>query len=130
MAWHDLDTFAFGDSPALADELAALVLEGRKIATCWTASEGLLTEVGKRTVMLDGSGRPRAVLETVELTLRRFDEVDASFAYDEGEGDRTLAFWRQAHRAYFDRRGQFSEEMMLWCQRFRIVENIPGVDES
>jgi uncharacterized protein YhfF len=49
----------------------------------------MLTEVGKRMVMLDGAGRPRAVLTTIELTLRRFDEVDAAF-FDEGEGDQTL----------------------------------------
>ena len=47
-------------------------------------------EVGKRMVMLDGAGRPRAVLATIELTLRRFDEVDVAF--DEGEGDRTLVY--------------------------------------
>ena len=41
-------------------------------------------EVGNRMVMLDGAGRPRAVLATIELTLRRFDEVDAAF-FDEGE---------------------------------------------
>ena len=44
----------------------------------------MLTEVGKRMVMLDGAGRPRAVVTTMELTLRRFDEVDAAF-FDEGE---------------------------------------------
>ena len=44
----------------------------------------MLTEVGKRMVMLDGAGRPRAVLTTIELTLRHFDEVDAAF-FKEGE---------------------------------------------
>ena len=119
-----LETFSFGDSPELADGLAALVLEGRKRATCWAASDGISTEVGKRMVMLDGTGQPRAVLETVELTLRRFDEVDAAFAYDEGEDDRTLASWCKAHRAYFGRQGQFAEDMLLWCERFRVVERI------
>jgi len=52
---------------------------------------GPITRVGKRMVMLDGSGVPRAVLETVELVQKRFDEIDETFAYDEGEGDRTLA---------------------------------------
>ncbi len=66
-------------------------------------------------------------METVELTLRRFDKVDAAF--DEGEGDRTLAYWRQAHRAYFGRRGQFADDMPLWCERFQIVERIAGSDE-
>jgi uncharacterized protein YhfF len=79
MDWRSLETFSFGDNPALADELADLVLQGTKTATCWAASQGLLTEVGKRMVMLDGAARPRAVIETVELTERRFPDVDAAF---------------------------------------------------
>jgi uncharacterized protein YhfF len=123
-SWRDLETFSFGDNPALAEELAQLVLAGLKTATCWAASEGMLTTVGKRMVMLDGAGRPRAVIETVELTARRFDAVDAAFAFDEGEGDRSLADWRRGHRIYFTRRGQFTEDMALMCERFRVVERI------
>ena len=89
MGWRDLEAFSLKDGPALADELAALVLDGRKRATCWAAGEDMSAEVGKRMVMLDGAGRPRAVLTTIELTLRRFDEADAALAFD--EGDRTLA---------------------------------------
>jgi uncharacterized protein YhfF len=118
---RSLESFSFGDGPALADELSALVLEGRKTATCWAASDGLPAEIGKRMVMLDGAGRPRAVIETVELTQRRFDEVDAAFAHDEGEGDRSLASWREGHRVYFTRRGQYAPDMLLWCERFRVV---------
>jgi uncharacterized protein YhfF len=122
--WQNLETFSFGDSPALADELAALVLAGIKTATCWAAVDGLKTEPGKLMVMLDGNGRPLAIIETVELTLRRFDEVDAPFAYDEGEDDRTLTSWREGHRRYFTRSGQFSPDMMVYCERFRIVERL------
>jgi uncharacterized protein YhfF len=122
--WQSLETFSFGDGPSLADELAGLVLEGKKTATCWAASDGLPTEIGKRMVMLDGRGRPLAVIETVELTQRRFHEVDAAFAHDEGEGDRTLEYWRRAHRTYFTRSGQFTPDMLLWCERFRLVETI------
>ena len=45
--WRSLEQFSFGDSPQLADELAALVLAGKKRASCWAASEGPKTEVGK-----------------------------------------------------------------------------------
>ncbi len=75
-------------------------------------------------VMLGGNGKPLAVIETVELTLRRFEEVDASFAYDEGEDDRSLASWCEGHRRYFTRLGQFSEHMLLYWERFRIVERL------
>lgn len=119
-----LETFSFGDTPELADELAGLVVAGFKRATCWSVTEGELTQVGKRMVVLDGKGRPVAVIETVELTQRRFDQVDAQFAHDEGEGDRSLAHWREAHRNYFTRRKNFAPDMLLWCERFRVVELI------
>jgi uncharacterized protein YhfF len=122
--WRRLESFFFGDSPALADELAALVLAGTKTATCRAVSDGASTHVGKRMVVLDGSGRPLAIVETVELTLRRFNGVDAAFAHDEGEGDRTLAGWRLAHRRYFTRLGQFAEDMLLCCERFHVVARI------
>jgi len=124
MDWQDLERFTFGDSPGIADELVELVLNGTKRATCWVASEGETTSVGERMVMCDGSGRPRAVLETVELTLCRFDDVDAAFAHDEGEGDRSLSYWQQAHREFFSRMGVFAPDMLLWCERFRVVEVI------
>jgi uncharacterized protein YhfF len=122
--WRSLQQFAFGDGPELAERLAELVLVGKKRATCWAAAEGPQTHVGKRMVMLDGAGVPRAVVETVELTERRFGDVDEAFAFDEGEGDRTLAHWRKAHRAYFERRGQFAPDMLLYCERFQLVHRI------
>ena len=121
MDWQLLETFSFGDHPALADELVGLVFEGKKRATCWAISEGLKgAAVGKPMVGLDGKNRPRVVLKTIELTQRQFDQVDEAFAYDEGEGDRSLAYWREAHRRYFTRLGLFEPQMMLWCERFRV----------
>lgn len=129
--WRTLDRFPFGDGPELADELLALILEGRKTATCWSTAEGLKgSEVGKRWVAEDGAGRPRAVLETLELTERRFDDVDAAFAFEEGEDDRTLESWRREHEIYFTRNGGFAPDMALWCERFRLVEIIgEGADQ-
>jgi uncharacterized protein YhfF len=119
----ELESFSFGDSAKLANELLELVLTGKKSATCWAASErdkGVV--VGKRWIVKDGQGRASAILETVELARRRFGDVDAAFAHDEGEGDRSLEYWRQAHTEYFTRRGEFSPHMELYCERFRLVE--------
>ena len=125
MNWRDLETFSFGDSPDLANELLELVLSGTKCATCWAESQGLLSaEVGKMMVVLDGQGVPRAVLKTIELAKRSFDEVDEAFAYDEGEGDRSLQYWRLAHTRYFTRLGRYAPNMTLWCERFELVERI------
>jgi hypothetical protein len=41
-------------------------------------------------VVLDGAGQPRCVIRSTEMRVVPFREVDAAFAHDEGEGDRTL----------------------------------------
>jgi uncharacterized protein YhfF len=120
--YEHLRTFAFGDNPKLADELLALVIMGVKTATCSTEDEPNTSTPGERWVVLDGRGEPRCVIETTEVTYRRFNEVDITFARDEGEGDRSLEYWRDAHRAFFSRLGRFSEDMRLMCERFRLVE--------
>lgn len=122
--WEALDSFSFGDSPEMADHLLGFVLDGSKRATCWSIADGQQTHVGNRMVVKDGLGRPRAVLETIELQQVRFCDVDLQFALDEGEGDETLDDWRRGHRAYFERNGGFDPEMMLWCERFAVVEVI------
>jgi uncharacterized protein YhfF len=71
--------------------------------------------------MLDGAGTPCAILETAEMTRRRFGEVDSAFAVDEGEGDRTLEWWRGAHRRNFTRQGTFTLDVHLYCERFRVL---------
>jgi uncharacterized protein YhfF len=52
--------------------------------------------------------------------------VDEEFAYSEGEGDRSLEYWRKAHIRYFKRvlskiKKEFSEEMPIVCERFKVV---------
>jgi uncharacterized protein YhfF len=124
--YRSLRSFAFGDSPQLADELLDLVMRGIKTATCSTEDEPNTSTPGERWIVLDGRGEPRCVIESTEVTYRRFGQVDAAFAYEEGEGDRSLAYWRDAHRRYFGRLGRFSEDMMLMCERFRLVEVFAG----
>jgi len=116
-----LERFSFGDSPAMADELLELVLAGRKTATCWAARDFGPTPVGARSIILDGAEKPRAIIEATEMLLVRFCDVDDAFARDEGEGDVTLVWWRDAHRQFFERNGGFNESMELWCERFRVV---------
>ncbi|MEH2505103.1 uncharacterized protein YhfF [Bradyrhizobium sp. AZCC 1578] len=120
--YQGLRSFAFGDGPELADELLDLVIKGVKTATCSTEDEPNTSTPGEQWIVLDGRGEPRCVIETIEVSYRRFPEVDAAFACEEGEGDRSLAYWRQAHRKYFGRLGRFSEDMTLMCERFRLVE--------
>lgn len=121
----------FGDGPAMADELGNLVVQGLKTATCsavweWQAEGDPLPEVGLITIVLNGRGEPWCIIETTEVTIRPFNEVDAPFAYEEGEGDRSLAYWQEAHRSFFSRTlpqvgRSFDETMPLVCERFRVI---------
>lgn len=125
--YRDLDAWPFGDGPELADELLALVLEGKKTATCcglwqYEAEKWPLPKPGTRWVVLDGRRTPRCVVETTEATVKPFNKVDAAFAYDEGEDDRTYESWRRAHEGYFTRQGKFSPDMMVVCERFKLIE--------
>ena len=128
--YQGLRSFAFGDGPELADELLDLVIKDIKTATCSTEDEPNISTPGERWIVLDGRGEPACVIETTEVTFRRFPEVDAVFAYEEGEGDRSLAYWRDAHRRYFSHTGRFSEDMMLMCERFRLVEVFAQAEQT
>jgi uncharacterized protein YhfF len=126
--YANLNTFSFGDSPALADELLALVLAGEKTATCAAVrdyeKDGEPIPVpGRRDVVRDGQGRPAAVIETVEVTRRLFRDVPDDFALAEGEGD--FDAWREGHIAYFERNGGWSEDLEIVCERFRLIEVLP-----
>ena len=125
------DPDGFGDSPELADELGALVLNGIKTGTCssvweWEAEGESLPEAGSIWIVLDGSGKPICITETYEVTICKYNEVDAEFARAEGEGDLSLEYWREAHRNFFSRvlpkiGKEFSEDMPLVCERFRLI---------
>ncbi|MDH5508041.1 MAG: ASCH domain-containing protein [Anaerolineae bacterium] len=121
----------FGDGPAMADELGALIVQGIKTATCsalweWQAEGEDPPQAGLKTIVLDGAGLPLCIIETSQVTVQAYDQVDAQFAHDEGEGDRSLAHWRRVHWDFFGRAlaqigKQPREDMPLVCERFRVI---------
>jgi uncharacterized protein YhfF len=121
----------WGDGPEMADELGALIAAGTKTATCsalweWEAEGELPPEIGTVTIVLDGQGQPLCIVETTEVTVYKYNEVDADFAREEGEGDLSLRYWQEAHRNFFSRYlpkigKEFSEDMPLVCERFRLI---------
>ncbi len=121
----------FGDSPELARELGDLVRRGGKRASAgllaaWHADGDPLPQVGDVEIIIDWSGEPLAVVEVTEVRVLPFDQVDAAFARDEGEGDGSLAAWRDAHWSYLSREcarvGQIpATTMPVVCRRFRLL---------
>lgn len=121
--------FAFGDSPALADELLAVVLSGDKRATAGLmlgyGSEPV-AQPGDYAIALDGSGEPRCVLRTQEVVIKPLSAADHAFAWDEGEGDRSLEWWMDAHVDFCRRQAEadgvaFSTDLDTVFERFELV---------
>ena len=120
-------TFRFGDTEKLCNKLLSLVRSGKKTATCdalrrFGANGEAMPVVGRRDVALNWDGTPALLIETIEVTQTRFCDVAERFALAEGEND-DLEGWRRDHQEYFERTGGFDPQMMLVCERFRLVHD-------
>ena len=121
----------FGSSPEMARELAELVISGKKRATASLVEFNKLhpelapVENGY-SIVTDFEGTPLCVIQTTEIRHVPFDEVDARFAFDEGEGDRSLEYWRDVHRRYFTKEArdfsfEFNEKSLVCGERFQLL---------
>ncbi len=100
--------FHFCDNQTDADECANLVVSGQKQATAASLAEMeingyQISEPGDYWIVTNYDGRPRAVIQTRSVEVKALGDADDQFAWDEGEGDRSLAWWKKAHLAYFRR---------------------------
>ncbi|WP_413627868.1 ASCH domain-containing protein [Fructilactobacillus vespulae] len=96
------DSYQFG---AVPDELAQLVKEGIKTAT--TSAYDLyhvdepLPQKGAYDVILNSQDQPVCIIKNDDVLMCPYLAVDAQHAYEEGEGDRTLKYWRKVHHDFF-----------------------------
>jgi uncharacterized protein YhfF len=121
----------FGLGSEDAAELCRLVLKGKKTATAslfWEYEDKPEDKpiVGGYSVVTNYDGTPQCVLRTTELRVIPFSEVDEKFAFDEGEGDRSLDYWREVHWDYFTRRciainKEPKSTMLVNCERFELL---------
>ena len=124
----DHEAWAFGDD---ADALARLALEGVKTATSsalplYGLEGDPLPEAGAYSVILDSREEAVCVVRTERVDVAPFRDVDADHARREGEGDRSLAYWRAVHERFFtEELAQaglaFTPDMPVVCERFRVV---------
>jgi uncharacterized protein YhfF len=124
-------SWQFGYGVEQGDRLLAYVLDGPKRATtgalaAYEAQGEAVPVPGDHSVVLDGHGVARCVIRTTQVDVVPFDEVDAAYAWDEGEGDRSLEYWRAGHWAYFERELaglglKATPDMPVVCERFEVV---------
>lgn len=123
--------FHFCDNAVDADLCAGLVARGVKRATACSLAElelegQPLPQAGDLSIVTTWEGRAVAVIRTAEVVVRRFGDVDAAFAATEGEGDGSLAWWRDAHYAYFSRvlagiSTPVDDDLLIACETFDCV---------
>lgn len=125
---------AFGGTRAVAHELADLIVGGTKTATSsavwdYEAEGEPLPERGGLEIVLDGDGRPRALIATTHVEVVPFDQVPEEHARLEGEGDLSLAHWRRQHEGFFTRYAShdkgFARDMPVLLQRFEVLYAAP-----
>jgi uncharacterized protein YhfF len=139
MSSPDLALAEFGFPGPLRDRLVAAILSGEKVTTT-----GLLEEYrregrdppqpGRRELVVDSAGRGVAVIELLEVDVRRMRDVDLDFAIAEGEGFRSLSEWYDAHVTFFtspemtaalgDPAVVVGDDTLVVCSRFRVVERL------
>lgn len=132
----EYEAWAFGMEAGL---LAHLVEIGEKTATAsayplYELENEPLPVVGAYSVILDSKDNAVCIIQTKTVTVVAFNEVTAEHAYKEGDGDKSLAFWREVHEAFFteclNEAGlKFTHDMKVVCEEFEVVYNGRKIDE-
>ena len=99
----EIDAWAFGVD---ADLLADLVLKGEKTATAsaydlYEVDNEPLPREGTFDIILDSQNQAVCIVEITKVSVQPFNQVSAQHAFKEGEGDKSIAYWRQVHEDCF-----------------------------
>ena len=125
-----------GTTTASMDEGAGLILDGIKTVTStaqWEWPNGQGPFVGALSVLFDGQGDARAIIETTAVERCRFGDVTEELAQAYGEGERSLAWWRREMGEYYrciaEASGQpFGDDTVLYIERLAVARRLQGGD--
>ncbi|PRX44395.1 ASCH domain-containing protein [Salegentibacter salegens] len=124
-------SFYFCDNQKDANECAELVGRGIKQATAtslwwFKKNNESLPKIGNQQIVTDWNGNAKAIVETIKIEQVPFNKITKEFAAIEGEGDKSLTYWRRVHKAYYKREmasypEDFNEEMIIVCEYFKNI---------
>jgi uncharacterized protein YhfF len=129
--YHSFSSDYFCADEHNANLCAELIRIGQKTATCslnhwYESGEEPMPRVGHLMVVVDWNRKPVCIIEIDSVTKCKYCEVTSEFAHAEGEGDRSLKWWRKAHWDFFSEECnelgiQPNENMVLILERFHLV---------
>ena len=129
--YREIPSIHFCDNKADANDCLALVLKGEKRATATAIYEfkilnEVMPKVGDLYVVTDWDGVGHCIIKTTKITVLPFREINQHHAYLEGEGDKSLEYWRRVHKAYYTRQFeateyQADENMEIVFEEFKLV---------
>jgi len=121
-------TTHFGDNEKDADELAELIKNEVKKATSHSLlglqnRKEVLPKIGDFVVVTNWNGEAQCIVRTTAVTLKPYFSISTPYAQLEGEGDKSLEYWKKAHWDYYTRElNEFGREpresMIIVCQEF------------
>ena len=122
------EAWPFGEAP---DKLADLVLKGIKTATCsaydlYMINNEPMPQAGDYSVILNSKGDAVCIIKTIKAYVAEFNKVSKEHAYKEGEGDRSLEYWRKVHEKFLTNElasvnKAFNENTKVLCEEFEVV---------
>ena len=122
------EAWSFGEAP---DKLADLVLQGIKTATCsaydlYQINTEPLPQAGDYSVILNSSEEAVCIIKTIKVYVTEFRNVSEEHAFKEGEGDRSLEYWRKVHESFLTNElasvhKGFDENTKVVCEEFEVV---------
>lgn len=94
--------------------------------TLYKLENEALSSVGLHNIILNGDGKAVAIAETTSVEVVPFDKATTEHAYLEGEGDRTLKYWREVHKTFFKKEfkeidQKFNNKIPVVCERFKLI---------
>ena len=85
-----------------------------------------LPVVGEYSVILDSHDEAVCIIRTEKVYVVEFDQVTAEHAWKEGEGDRSLEYWRKVHEDFLSKElaeinRSFNGHTKVVCEEFEMV---------
>ena len=122
-----MNTWKFGTNN---DYLVNLVLKGEKTATTSLYKEYIdlneeLPKININQVLLFDNGDEACITRNKKVIITEFKNITDNLAYLEGEGDKSLDYYKKEHTKIFKKiDSNFNEDSLVVFEIFEVVEDL------